>query len=425
MILSRYIKKCALRLIAQLLNSGHRRNMSDVLAFFLLFYLDLTHKKNPFKTHFRKKELVNFVDNLVGKVLQDDSCQEKPSGSTRNQQFSQQNDRHLIFLDCHIEDSLTSNIIKNLFESAKKYSAISTTYLNLSSVSVSERIQILKSTFNDLNKQYYVFFEIHVGMGDSEKTLNPRMFSELINSDDIKLVPIVFDLYRPFDKSFVDLWSPNSTAILHLDPVSARKFQANVKMIFWPFVFTTQEISTGKKLENHQNSLRNVILFQGSINSQSRLRYLLLLSNLSKRLKIEIRIIQSNMHSLRDISERQARYYQELTNALAVINFNEKQNSSHSVITFRSIETMSLGGCLLEQQNSQLNSQLTNLAVPFQHYLPFETPRDLVLLCWALSRNPEIAERIKTNTRKHWKNNYSEVQLWDQLIDSLESLNFI
>lgn len=422
MTLLRYIKKFTIRRLAHLLVSGRQNYMSDVLAMLLLFILDLTHKQNPLKTLPRRKELINFLEDLAEKVLQDDSSQDYQGGLTKIHQPIQRNDRQLVFLDCHIEDSLTSNIIRNLFESARMHSGITSIYLNLARVPVNKRLEVLQSSLRDSTTQYYIIFEIHVGIGESKKTLHPNMFSEINNSLNIKVVPISFDLYRPFDEAFVTLWSPRCAAIIHLDPASARKFEVNTRMIFWPFVFTSQKAIVSQEIEPNQNSLRNTILFQGSINSQSRVRHLLLLSTWSKRLKLDIRIFQSNMQNLENSIEQQAHYYQDLSNALAVINFNEKRKSTHSVITFRALETLSLGGCLLEQESPQHSSQLSNLAVPYQHYLPFESPKDLTILCWSLSRKPEIAEQIKTNAKKHWEHYYSEVKLWSELMDSLESL---
>jgi len=396
--------------------------MSDVLGMLLLLILDLTHKENPLKTLPRRNEFNNFLEELVENVLQDESNQEDQGGLTKIQKHIHRNNQQLLFLDCHIENSLTSNIIKNLFESAKMNSGIKSIYLNLARVPVNNRLEVLKSSLRNSDTQYYVIFEIHVGIGESKRTLNPDMFSELDASHHINVVPISFDLYRPLDEAFVTLWSPKCAAIIHLDPVSARKFEVNTKMIFWPFVFTSQTAITSENIDSNQNSLRNTILFQGSINSRSRIRHLLLLSTWSNKLKFNIRIFQSNMQNLETSMAQPAQYYQDLSNALAVINFNEKRKATHSVITFRALETLSLGGCLLEQENPKRGSQLSNLAVPYQHYLPFESPKKLILLCWALTRKPEIAEQIKTNARKHWVLHHSEAKLWTELMDSLESL---
>lgn len=416
------IKGYVLRYITRLLVRGPTKFISDFIAMPILFFFEITQKKNPIKTLPRKQELVAFLDDLVEKVMHNHSRQGNQSDLTRIEQFFQPNKSQLLFLDYHVEGSLTSSVITNLFESAKRHSGITASYLNLSDIPVNERSKTLQSCFNDLDGKYFVFFEIHVGIGESEATLNPKMFSQINNFFDVKLVPISFDLYRNFDKVFVDFWSPQSGAIIHLDPLSAKKLEANIKMIFWPFVFIPQSIDNGFQIDSHQNYLRKTIIFQGSINSASRVRHLFLLFTLSNRLAFKVRLVQSNMKKLQSDIKRQNLYYQDLSNALAVINFNEKQNSTHSVITFRAIETLSLGGCLLEQQNAQLASQLTNLAVPYKHYLPFESPKELILLCWALNRNPEIAEHIKANARKHWEDHYSEIKLWSQLMDLLECL---
>ena len=332
----------------------------------------------------------------------------------------------LIFVDFHLPGTLTSNVLLNLYRSAQRTLSQESVYLNLSCVSENERIEALRLNLSEKFENIHIFFEVHTVIDQRENQFNPGFFSELRKSFNINVIPICFDLYRSFDLEYIAYWSDITTKLIHIDPIGSSKIPSTVSKLFWPFIFPSKEIqreivSSGLKeiLDSKVITYSKDISFSGSLNSPLRIKYLRLLKLASIRLSFSLSISNTSTSSKSHQSIETIDYLVRLKSCMGIINFSEKAKAAHPLITFRALETMSLGGCLLEQVTPAGDSQLSGIAVPYKHYLPFQTVGELIMLCFTLSSNPSISLQIKENASALWERFYSESTMWSYLLIKL------
>ena len=318
-----------------------------------------------------------------------------------------------VFLDLHPRQSITSNVIYEMYLSSLAHSSFTSQYHNLAELSNEEYLALIR----DLGKQEsfinILIFEVHTSSELNGGSLSKELIMDLRRTATILLMPVCFDIYRKFDLRFIEYWESLCLAFLHVDAESASKLPITKPLIFWPFVLPKVKKRAQISDPEPHNQQSPSFLFSGSFKSPGRKSTLLFLKARSFKYGFRIRI-RSNA-KVKDFSDERDMYLNELQSAAAVINFNTRPEVSHSLLTFRAIETITMNGCLLDQSSGNLNTSLTKIAVPYKHFIPFKSDWELLQLCRVLNANPSIARTIQFNCSRLTADELSQDSLWAYL----------
>jgi hypothetical protein len=318
-----------------------------------------------------------------------------------------------IFIDLHPRGTITSDVLYDMYLSSIRNSRFETTYLNLANLDQSSQQRYLEHIISEPNITNLLIFEVHTNSEINSGRWGSEQILALRKKGSVKTLPVCFDIYREFDSKFIKYWESLSVAFLHVDEANAKKISISKPLIFWPFVLPSiDRISKHSDMDEfkHQNE---TLLFSGSVKSRERISTLLYLKVASLRYDFKVRVRVKD-ESQGDLDER-ALYLSELQSALAVVNLNFRTGNEHPLLTFRAIETIRVNGCLLDQKYVRSNSSLEKIAVPFKHFIPFDSVSDLIKISWCLNENPDIPNIIRGNCRQLLAENLSEDNLWKYL----------
>lgn len=319
----------------------------------------------------------------------------------------------MVFLDLHPRNTLTSDVIHEMYLSCQVNSSFKSEYYNLTELGHVSIGNLLYDLTSDNDYTNIIVFEVHTNSDLNGGLLDREYIFELKNRVGNLVMPICFDIYREFDRKFIEHWEPLCLAILHVDVESASVISTSKPLIFWPFVFPANKRNVMHHNVQEINLYDKPFLFSGSFMSRDRMMSLLNLkiAGFKYGYKIRIRVKDEKQ----DKSKERNAYLGDLHSALAVLNFNARQDISHPLLTFRAIETIIVNGCLLDQGLNSSNSSLAKIATPYKHFIPFESDLELIKLCWFLNENSDVALKVRSNCQELTSELLSESNLWKYL----------
>jgi hypothetical protein len=180
------------------------------------------------------------------------------------------------------------------------------------------------------------------------------------------------------------------------------------KFFYWIYV------GFHKKRINQEKQYK--VLFSGGTKSYDRKVWLLCFNYFSKLFFIQSEIFLVNYTNPESRLDRHQ--YLELLSKNQISFSLSAKTSTKTLITFRALESLSLG-CTLIQQEFSNDKPLSNHFVPYKHYLPFETVEDLAIIFKLISLEPLLIKQIGNAALEFWNNHYSEKFRWHLLIDNI------
>lgn len=315
-----------------------------------------------------------------------------------------------IFLDLHPRETLTSNVIQEMYKSCLQNSRSDAKYLNLLEISKVNFDRFIGDLLAEKKFINFLIFEVHTSAKLNGGRLSPEQFAAYGDSKNLKVMPICFDIFRKFDLDFIHHWESQAAAFLHVDLPSSRSISIRKPIVFWPFIFPLIESPIPNRAYRQLNVNGDTYLFSGSLKNRDRISSLFYIKLGEFKFGFRVRPRVQNRNT--DSKMERFEYLNALNSSLGVINFNRKQEMSHPLLTFRAIETILVHGCLLDQNSTISNLSLEQIAVPFKHFIPFKDDLDLMKLCVTLHKNPQYVHSVKENCRNLTKDTLSPDKLW-------------
>jgi len=264
----------------------------------------------------------------------------------------------------------------------------------------------------DLRQQNfkYIFFEIHTFFKSYQDAnfLSMDYIKKFKFINNAKVIGFCFDLWRDFDFKFIEYWWNAVDFFIHMDNESIRnRGVADDNFIFWPFagwVNNTAPVIKKNKL----------LFFQGNIKNSDRRKAVTTAARVSNKVGLVSKFVTFNYNSISGIPKH-GDYFKNLSEAQFTLGLSQKSNE-HCLITFRSLEAISVGSTLLQQELEGF-SALGEMFKPYEHFLPFRSMDELEKLIADISiRNSEYFN-IGDTARKYMRENYSPERMWRYLFE--------
>ena len=164
-------------------------------------------------------------------------------------------------------------------------------------------------------------------------------------------------------------------------------------------------------MKKDENVARNRVLFSGNLRFPERRSWLYQSSKLAKQMNVKFKVEALNYTSA--IWKSRNEYLRELNNVTACLNFSWKK-SNFTLITFRTLDVISAGSALLQQEDPE-SMPLRDFLVPYLHYIPFFSKLELSAIFLLMKENPDLIEKIARTGSDFYKNRYSKTYLWSIL----------
>ena len=400
---------------------NQKRNLSFIFfspVFTWIFGINLLHKFPS------KDELIEYETWIKSKIQSSENLE--PNFDLTPRFFPIQaldsfpKKKRWIFFDLHPRNTVTSNVIYEMYLSSQTNSSYVSQYHNFTELSQISISKLLEDIEYDTNYSNILVFEVHTTSNLNGGIFGKEQVIKLRNNEANLVLPICFDIYRNFDQSFIKYWESSCLAFLHIDDVSAKNISSSKPLIFWPFILPTIDRDTVPFNLKDLSSSDQSFLFSGSFKGRERMSSLLNLKMGAIKYGYRIRIRVRNKRQ--DNSDERIAYLKDLNSALAVLNFNARPEVPHPLLTFRAIETLIVSGCLLDQCSNFSNSSLSKLAVPYKHFIPFKDDLELIKLCWFLNKNQDEALKLRLNCRSLRSELLTESNLWRYLEHAINDL---
>lgn len=218
-----------------------------------------------------------------------------------------------------------------------------------------------------------------------------------------KIFLISIDLWRDFDVKFIKSWRSLYDALIHLDIQSIEEFKIE-KDFWWPYF-------SHPTLKQDKNIAHNEVLFSGNLRFPERRYWLYQSSKVAKQMNVKFKVEALDYTSA--AWKPRNEYLRELSNVTACLNFSWKK-PNFTLITFRTLDVISSGSALLQQEDSE-SMPLRDFLVPYLHYLPFFSKLELCAIFLLMKENPDLIEKIARTGSDFYNNRYSKPYLWSIL----------
>jgi len=92
----------------------------------------------------------------------------------------------------------------------------------------------------------------------------------------------------------------------------------------------------------------------------------------------------------------------------------------HWLVTFRSVEAIN-AGVIPIQQTGDKHDPMSIYYLPYQHYLPFDSPLALAANIYIIKNHKEVTDFIAERLQIFHRASYGRIKLWDQLLSNQQT----
>jgi hypothetical protein len=202
-----------------------------------------------------------------------------------------------------------------------------------------------------------------------------------------RMIMLVYDIWRKRDLRVIEQSFDEIDFYLHMDAIAVRKYFRNKaeKFLFWPITHFSHQLSVQM---NQETAREPEIFFSGRI-MNDRLHVINKVLSLLPYTRF-----RGNFH-FSDASQMPLDnnlFQKNLLKAELSLSLTQR-SANHWIIPGRSLEIL-LGGSLLIQQEGESCRPLSELLVPYEHYLPFANSKELEDIILYCSKYPEAVRSI-------------------------------
>lgn len=394
-------------------------NKNPVILLICLFVLSIVYRRNLIFTIPRENAMEIEAGNIEKKILF--ALNKSKSLGNCSQSIAYENldigNTELLFVNFHEEGSINFNVFNELYESARQNN-LCATILNLHGLEIEIQRNFINTHLQTSKTSIILFFEVHTDHVLSNGVLSVELLRHFSSVNPVVVAPICFDIWREFDLKYFNYWREVTSFFIHIDPTSARTLENDYPMLFWPFILPSQirDVENRSVKKGHSGYQ---ILLSGSIHMASRIGFLAYLNFLSIKMKFELQVRDKSktIYNQGNAKNERSSYLASLASSTAVVDLNERGKNRINLITFRALETIFQGGCLITQVGSDLTENpLEIMAIPYLHYIPFSNARELGAICKVLGDKPFLANLIKDACEGDFDDRFRKI-LWGRLFD--------
>jgi hypothetical protein len=305
-------------------------------------------------------------------------------------------------------NSITNNILANIADS---YDGNATLTLNQSLNSNSSQVPITPDFCFESLKTFspkIIFFELHtdIAQDSNELILSRDFISRIKKQVGCEIYIICFDIWRKFDVKYLKYWSGLADRFIHVDEYSASKLNEEFPMFNWLYPALNKfEIGEGAKGTS--------LFFQGSIREYDRRKILVYAGKICRKFGVTYQFNTFVHHTYRNIPTREE-YLHALCQSQYCLSVSQKA-IDHWLVTFRSVEAINAGVIPIQQVGDN-RDPLSIYYLPYQHYLPFDSPLTLAANIYIMKNHKEITDFITEQLQIFHGATYGRKELWDHLL---------
>jgi hypothetical protein len=378
--------------------------------------LDFAISKNHFKiSKFRKysnfeveakaMEILKNVDTYRKKIIleqQENICPEIKLDRPR-----------IAFLMSGPMNSITNNILANI---ANSYEVNSTLTLNQSLSSNSSQATMPSYFCFESLRTFIpkiIFFELHtdINQDSNDSILSKDFISKIKKEIGCEIYIICFDIWREFDVKYLKYWSSLADKFIHFDEYSAAKLHKEFPMFNWLYPALN-------KPEIGEHMKGTDLFFQGSIREYDRRKILVYAGKVCRKFGVTYQFNTFTHHTHKHIPTREE-YLRALSQSQYCLSVSQKA-IDHWLVTFRSVEAIN-AGVIPIQQTGDKHDPLANYYLPYQHYLPFDSPLALAANIYIIKNHKEVTDFITERLQIFHRASYGRIELWDQLLSNKQT----
>jgi len=269
--------------------------------------------------------------------------------------------------------------------------------LNLAYEKISKKIEKLKPNLIFIDCNYL----------GNKNTINNSFIKSLRKKFKFKIVGFMGDFYSKEAFIIQKYWSKSLDFIFHFEP-SYKKFIQTSKKIkklyFLPYFLNDKDFDFRKKKYD--------IFFSGILNIV-RLPYLVFLRQNVKKffLRNVIFFHDLNNYNKNTLSLSRKKYTYYLTSSKIIINLTSRKAPGVRIFTGRSVQAISSKSLALEEKNESMEK----LYVPYKHYIPFDSIKELSITLKFIKKYPKLIECIINESYMHYCNNYRSDIGWKKI----------
>jgi len=378
--------------------------------------LDFAISKNHFKiSEFRKysnfeveakaMEILKNVDAYRKKRIlekQENNCPEIKVDRPR-----------IAFLMSGPMNSITNNIIANIADS---YEVNATLTLNQSLGSNSSQVPITSDFCFESLRTFIpkiIFFELHtnINQDSNDSILSKDFISKIKKEIGCEIYIICFDIWREFDVKYLKYWSSLADKFIHVDEYSAAKIHKEFPMFNWLYPALN-------KLEIGEHAKSTDLFFQGSVREYDRRKILVYAGKVCRKFGVTYQFNTFAHHTHKNIPTREV-YLSALSQSRYCLSVSQKA-IDHWLVTFRSVEAIN-AGVIPIQQTGDKHDPMSIYYLPYQHYLPFDSPLALAANIYIIKNHKEVTDFIAERLQIFHRASYGRIKLWDQLLSNQQT----
>jgi hypothetical protein len=310
-------------------------------------------------------------------------------------------------------NSLTNNILASIADS---YDINATLTLNQSLNSNSSQVPITSDFCFESLRTFIpkiIFFELHtdINQDSSGSILSKDFICKIKKEIGCEIYIICFDIWREFDVEYLKYWSGLADKFIHVDEYSAAKLHKEFPMFNWLYPALN-------KLEIWEQAKGTDLFFQGSIREYDRRKILVYAGKVCRKFGVTYQFNTFAHHTYKNIPTREE-YLRALSRSRYCLSVSQKA-IDHWLVTFRSVEAIS-AGVIPIQQIGDKHDPLSIYYLPYQHYLPFDSPLALAANIYIIKNHKEVTDFITEQLQIFHRASYGRIELWDQLLSNQQT----
>ena len=318
-----------------------------------------------------------------------------------------------IFITPEIGKNLSNSVCNGLAQSLLELESFRFIVITRSGVIVNSNfINEEKLQLEDILKlnPNLIFFEIHTFFKEPG-LLSEEVFFSVKEKANAKIIGICFDIWRSFDIDCVKRWEPYVDYFIHMDQVSAHRFNLDQnKIIFWPYVgWVTKPPKFKSKMKK--------LFFSGNIKPSYRRSVLKFTRKICTKINLNFNVNRFSQNVQNDTATTDV-YLNSLHESQFVLGLSQK-TEDRVIVPFRSLEAIALG-CTLIQQEMNDDTPLSDLFIPNEHYLSFKSFKDLESILCNIKVNYVEYVKIGLNSQKYMQEHYSIEKMWKYLLNQIK-----
>jgi hypothetical protein len=243
----------------------------------------------------------------------------------------------------------------------------------------------------------------------NKNTINNEFINLIKNKFKIKVIGRMGDVYSIEAFKIMNYWSCSLNYIFYSEP-NAHKLVKNSFKIknthYLPVFVNDKKFKINKKkYDFFFSGMGNIVRYS----YLTFLKYILPKSNLKYIFSFYTQ--KEYLKNLFKFSEK--KYVSYLSSSRVVLNLSARAAPGVRVLTGRSIEAIA-SQCLLAEEKNQ---SIEKMYVPYKHFIPFNSVKELSIILKFIKLYPDLAEIISREAFCYYSNKYRSDIGWKKIID--------